>query len=222
MDERPMKDNMKLATTLYVEQKQNWPEQGCHILGQFTEDTIVVYQAFPKAIAAFAVTQGYLGGNFRLERMSWIKPNFLWMMYRSGWATKVDQEHVLAIHLQRTGFEELLRQAVHSHYVPTLYETELQWRQAVAESAVRLQWDPDHDPFGRSLPRRAIQLGLRGQILLQYAQQWILSIEDITDFVHAQQQFVQSGHLDRLLTPVERIYPISDVALQKRLGIFSG
>lgn len=180
-----------------------------------------MYQAFPKAIADFAVAHGYLGGNFRLDRMSWIKPNFLWMMYRSGWATKLDQEHVLAIHLQRTGFEELLRQAVHSHYVPALYETELQWRQAVAESAVRLQWDPDHDPFGRSLPRRAVQLGLRGQILLQYAQQWILSIEDITAFVHTQHQLVQSAQLDRLLTPVERLYPITDLSLLKRLGISS-
>jgi len=26
-----------------------------------------------------------------MNRMTWIKPNFLWMMYRSGWASKKNQ-----------------------------------------------------------------------------------------------------------------------------------
>ncbi|MFT5999906.1 MAG: hypothetical protein ACI81P_002365 [Neolewinella sp.] len=36
-----------------------------------------------------------LGGPaFSYQRMSWIKPNFLWMMYRCGWAKKQDQERL--------------------------------------------------------------------------------------------------------------------------------
>jgi hypothetical protein len=31
----------------------------------------------------------------------------------------------------------------------------------VARSEVRLQWNPDHDPTGNKLERRALQLGLR-------------------------------------------------------------
>ena len=49
-------------------------------------------------------THGYFGGDhFSLNRMSWVKPNFLWMMYRSGWGQKEGQVVVLAVlHLSRS------------------------------------------------------------------------------------------------------------------------
>jgi hypothetical protein len=37
--------------------------------------------------------------------------------------------------------------------------------QAVAESNVRLQWNPDHNPKGEKVERRAIQLGRRGDAI---------------------------------------------------------
>ena len=37
--------------------------------------------------------------------MSWIKPNFLWMMYRCGWAAKENQKSVLAISINKTDFD---------------------------------------------------------------------------------------------------------------------
>src|SRR5581483_8831594 len=97
-----------------------------------------------------------------LDRMSWIKSNFLWMMFRSGWGTKEGQEVVLAVWLKRPAFEAVLQQAVHSTFVPELYAGREDWKQAVARSCVRLQWDPDHDPSVAKVERRAIQLGLRG------------------------------------------------------------
>src|SRR5438045_2907354 len=100
--------------------------------------------------------------------MSWVKPNFLWMMYRCGWATKPDQERVLAVRVRREAFDEMLGRAVHSAYVHEVYETPEAWRAAVARSHVRLQWDPDHTPTGEQVDRRAIQLGLRGEVLTAY------------------------------------------------------
>ena len=50
--------------------------------------------------------------------MTWIKPSFLWMMHRSGWATKPGQERVLAIEITRAGFEWALSHAALSHYDP--------------------------------------------------------------------------------------------------------
>ena len=44
--------------------------------------------------------------------MSWIKTNFLWMMYRSGWASKRNQEKVFAVRISRKGFEEILSKAL--------------------------------------------------------------------------------------------------------------
>jgi hypothetical protein len=102
--------------------------------------------------------------------MTWLKPNFLWMMYRSGWGTKKDQEITLAIRLKRSAFDQILAEAIHSTYIPELYETQKDWSKAIQTSDVRLQWDPDHSPTGGKLMRRAIQLGLQGDAARCYAQ----------------------------------------------------
>lgn len=59
--------------------------------------TITLYQAYSAEITERALTAGTFVAPFKLDRMTWIKPSFLWMMYRSGWATKPGQERVLAI-----------------------------------------------------------------------------------------------------------------------------
>jgi hypothetical protein len=89
----------RLTVEPYVEQSRRWPRSGRHILAQFDENEIDVYQAYRPDIGRFAAEHGYFGGAFSYERMSWIKPNFLWMMYRSGWGKKEGQEVTLAVHL---------------------------------------------------------------------------------------------------------------------------
>jgi hypothetical protein len=209
---------MRLEIEHYQKQSKQWPLEGRHILAQFTTDTIVVYQAFRSEIGYFAYQYGYFGGEFSFSRMSWIKPNFLWMMYRCGWATKPEQNVVLAITLKRTAFNEVLEQAVSSTFDPKLYGTQEAWQLALKQSEVRLQWDPDHDPLGQPLKRKAIQLGLRGRVLKKYAKDWIVSIEDITDFVREQHQAVEAGTLETLITPLERVYETSEIGKQ-RIGL---
>lgn len=208
-----------LLTERYEDQVKKWPPQGKHILAQYDEASVVVYQAYRPAIGRFAARRGYFGGGFSLERMSWVKPNFLWMMYRSGWAQKEHQEVVLAVRLKREAFDEILAQAVHSTYKEELYGSPESWKQALETSHVRLQWDPDHDPRGAKLERRAIQLGLRGPVLAQYAREWILDIEDISQFVHEQYHYVESAALDQLMMPAERVYPVVDPQVVVRLEI---
>ncbi|XQA66131.1 DUF4291 family protein [Xanthomonas sacchari] len=65
-----------------------WPRQGRHILSCFDTDAIDVYQVDRPAIARFAMDHQRFGGEFSYHRMSWIKPNFLWLMSRAGWARK--------------------------------------------------------------------------------------------------------------------------------------
>lgn len=115
---------MPLITLPYTTQATTWPQQGRHILAQFDAETVVVYQAYRPEIGHFAARHGYFGGAFSLSRMSWIKPNFLWMMYRSGWGIKPDQEVTLAIRLQRVAFDALLAQAVPSSFDARHFETE--------------------------------------------------------------------------------------------------
>jgi hypothetical protein len=84
---------------------------------------------------------------------------------------------------------------------------------------VRLQWDPDHAPSGAKEERRAIQLGLRGEVLRRYAREWIVDIEDVSDFVAEQRS--QRRVTAELLTPREDVYPIADATTRERLGVAS-
>src|SRR6516165_11257225 len=191
---------MNLLTEPYLAQTARLPTTGRHVVAQFDDESVVVYQAYRPAIGHFAAKNGYFGGEFRLNRMSWIKPNFLWMMYRCGWASKEGQEVVLAVRLKRSAFDEILSLAVHSTFVPEVYGTEDAWKRAVAGSDVRLQWDPDHDPAGKPVERRAIQLGLRGEVLARYAKDWLLEVEDISDFVREQKANAVASY-ERLMAP---------------------
>lgn len=188
-------------------QDARWPTSGRHVLAQFDADSVVVYQAYRPAIGHFAAAHGYFGGAFSLGRMSWIKPNFLWMMYRCGWATKPGQEVVLAIWLARAAFDHILSLAVPSSYWDHIYPDRDAWQADVRTSDVRLQWDPDHDPHGRPVTRRAVQLGLRGATLASYARPWIRRIEDITPFVADQRARLLRDGVDALTTPSEHVYP---------------
>ncbi len=210
---------MILTTESYTKQAESWPTDGRHIMAQYDAKSVIVYQAYRPAIGRFAAKNGYFGGEFRLTRMSWIKPNFLWMMYRSGWGTKEGQEIRLAIRIRRAAFDEILSLAVHSNYVADVYSTHASWKQAVAASDVRLQWDPDHHPVGNPLSRRAIQLGLRGEVLAKYAREWIIEIEDISEFVAEQYRHIQSKKLDQLRTPFEQPYPVEAESARQRLQL---
>ena len=88
--------------------------------------------------------------------MSWVKTNFMWMMYRCGWGTKHNQQRVLAVRITREGFDKILSKAVSSDADKAL-RTRMRGK-------VRLQWDPDHAPSGAPEKRRAIQLGLRAEV----------------------------------------------------------
>ena len=188
-------------------QSARWPASGRHVLAQFDADSVVVYQAYRPSIGRFAAEHGYFGGAFSLDRMSWIKPNFLWMMYRCGWASKEGQEVVLAIWLARSAFDEILSLAVPSSYSRDRYPDRDAWSTDVQRSDVRLQWDPDHDPHGRPVERRAVQLGLRGAVLARYAREWVRRIEDITPLVREQHARLQRDGLDALEMPSEQVYP---------------
>ena len=183
------------------------PEEGRHIVGFQTEDEIVVYQAYKPSIAKYAVEHQQFGGSdFSYNRMSWIKPNFLWMMYRCGWSTKADQERVLAIWIKKDDWEEILSEAVFSSFQEEIYETKENWKNELANSEVRLQWDPAHHPNGEKLKRKAIQIGMKGDVLRKFGQEQIQHIEDITPFVKKQQLYVAQHQWEQLEVPKETVY----------------
>ncbi len=202
----------------YLTQKKTWPYEGKHILAQYTDKSIVVYQAYRPSIGEFAVNNQYFGGDFSYSRWSWIKTNFLWMMYRSVWGTKNGQEIILRVLIKKDFFDSLLIEAVESSWNDRLYPTEKEWKSAIARSNVRLQWDPDHSPTGGKLKRRAIQIGLRRSALEEYGKNAIIKIDDISNFVSQQRANIENTE-HPLETPVERIYFPSSEEARRVIGL---
>ncbi len=210
---------MNLETESYLEQVKLWPAEGRHILAQYDDDTIIVYQAFRSPTGQYAAEHGTFGPGFSYSRMSWVKPNFLWMMYRSGWGTKVGQETVLALRIRQVFFDSLLAQAVPSLWDCGEFATEDEWSRALKTSEVRLQWDPDHHPSGARLPRRAVQLGLRGRVLKSYGCNELIEVMDVSGFVADQRARLAVAGVAGLQTPRERVYRPRDPAIAGRLQL---
>ncbi|RYZ13629.1 MAG: DUF4291 family protein, partial [Sphingobacteriales bacterium] len=146
-----------MKTERYLESLKRLPQAGRHLIGYQPGEDIVVYQAYRPAIAEYAVAHQQLGGiHFSYDRMSWIKPGFLWMMFRSGWATKENQERILALTLSRQHFRLILAAAVPSTFKRAQYADQDSLKLVMKQGNVRLQWDPDHSPYGGKLERKAI------------------------------------------------------------------
>jgi hypothetical protein len=176
----------------------------------FDARTVTVYQAYSEAIAEPAIAAGRFVPPFRLNRMTWIKPSFLWMMHRSGWAAKPGQERVLAVQITRDGFEWALSHAALSHYEPGTYASQQQWAEQKLASPVRIQWDPERSLLLQPLPWRSIQIGLSGEAATRYVREWVTSITDITATAHQIRDMVTAGdcHTARALLPLERPYDL--------------
>jgi len=184
-----------------------------------TETTITVYQAYPPEIADAALAAGTFAAPFKRERMTWIKPSFLWMAYRCGWGQKPGQERVLAVTITREGFAWALGHAALSHYVPGFHADERAWQTAMRNSPVRVQWDPERDLCHRPLPHRSLQVGLSGEAVDRYVGSWITGIQEVTSTMHAIRTHLADGNLaeaERLL-PSEPVYPL-DTELAAAIG----
>jgi hypothetical protein len=180
-----------------------------------TEDTITVYQAYPPEIGVPAVRTGRFPTAWKRDRMTWVKPSFLWMMYRCGWSTKAGQETVLAVEISRAGFAWALRNACLSHYVRGLHADQDDWKRQLRQAPTRVQWDPERDLRLAPLPYRSLQLGLAGEAATRYADEWIVGIQDVTRLAQQVHALVRSGELDRAaeLLPTERPYPLPEDVL---------
>lgn len=176
----------------------------------FDETTITVYQAYSSLIAHEAVLAGKFVAPFKRERMTWIKPSFLWMMYRSGWATKPGQERILAIKIARDGFEWALTHSCLSHWEPNTYANRNEWAERKQAAPVRVQWDPERSLSLTALDQRAIQIGLSGEAVDRYVDEWMVEVTDITTTARTIASIVEHGDLDaaRRNLPNERPYPL--------------
>jgi hypothetical protein len=185
----------------------------------YTDTTITVYQAYSGQIAEHALQAQRFVPPFQISRMTWIKPSFLWMMYRSGWGTKDGQERVLAIDITRSGFQWCLENACLSHFDPAIHASETAWQKAKEQSPVRVQWDPERSIRLVRLDYRSIQIGLSGPAVAKYVGDWIVHVRDVTSLAHEIHGLVDAGAVKTAenLLPQEVHYP----AVASHLGLAS-
>jgi hypothetical protein len=190
------------------------------IYAAYDDEGIFVYQAFSPQTVQAALAKGTFSTGFSLDRMTWIKPSFGWMLYRSGYATKTRQQGILKIKLKHEGFLAILRQSVETSHDSQVFPTIDDWKRALRNSDVRHQWDPDRNLRLGKLSRRAIQIGIQGATVRHYVNDWIIGLEEVTELAH---QIQAAAKMKQVFPPVllERVYPI-EPDLVHSLGISIG
>ena len=180
------------------------------IRADYNRDTIVIYQAYSANIADVALKLQRFASPFSFHRMTWIKPSFLWLMHRSNWGQKANQQRTLAVHISRAGWEKALSLGTLTHPEPSVFPNASAWGTEFANSPVHIQWDTERSLRGAGLNYFSIQVGIGRQMIQEYVDQWIVKIEDLTSTVSKIRDLLKSGdekNAKRHL-PSERVYPI--------------
>ncbi|WP_312689881.1 DUF4291 domain-containing protein [Kosakonia sp.] len=195
-----------------IQINENTPVAEREIRAFYTNDFIRLYQAYSDTIADSALSHGtFVSPPFSMTRMTWIKPSFLWMMYRCGWGKKdPNQQRVLAIDLSHDGFKQILSQGILSSHHNAVCEDQTEWKSKIAASDVVIQWDPERDIHMNKLPWRTIQIGLRNEAVADYCQKWIVNITDVTARATEIHTLMNAGKIDEALRllPEEKIYSV--------------
>jgi len=191
-----------------------------NIKAEYDTEGIYVYQAFCEDIANKAVeNQTFKNSGFKPDRMTWIKPSFGWMLYRSGYGTKPNQNRVLKIKLSHETFCKILSSCRNKGHI--------------GGSNARVQWDPDRDIWSpehkkhipRKMQTKAIQIGVKGPMSEFYTSN-ILEIKDVTDIAHAigsahkQKKYSEEMNKIKHIIAEEKIYhPDIDKYVKERLNL---
>eukprot|EP00923_Selenidium_pygospionis_P030369 GHVN01053932.1.p1 GENE.GHVN01053932.1~~GHVN01053932.1.p1 ORF type:complete len:241 (+),score=33.79 GHVN01053932.1:448-1170(+) len=193
--------------------------------GEWDEEGVYFYQAFNDDIANWALDNQVFGGPyFKPGRMTWIKPSFAWVLYRSGYGTKHNQNRILKVKLSHSAVAAILSQCQCGH--------------GGGGKLGRVQWDPARDIMlsaDKKVPRkmlrmRTIQIGVKGRLSKFYVSS-VLAIQDVTELsakvMNAHQlnkteaKVAMAVLVDQL--PVERPYmPRCDVETLVGLGMLPG
>ena len=98
-----------------------------------------------------------------------------------------------------------------STYQEEMYESYEEWKRLIHSSDIRVQWDPERDIHGNPLNYRSLQLGLRGEAVRKYVNEWIVDITDITDitsYVNELRCLISQQKDISMLLPKEMVYQI--------------
>lgn len=196
-----------LITIRYKESKKKPSSNIQTITAQYDKFGVIVYQAFNDKIANYAIKNQQFGGDvYSFDRMSWIKPNFLWMMHRSGWGSKQNQNRILSIKIKTDFFNYLICNGIKSSFDKNTYASDLEWKEELQNSDIRIQWDPNYNAFDEKTDTKAIQIGLKKCSLREFNKN-IIHIEDISSFIQCQKLNIHENK--EFYVPLEEEYIVN-------------
>lgn len=145
--------------------------------------------------------------------MTWVKPSFAWVLYRSGYASKPNQTRILKLKVPHGAMAELLSACKYKH--------------GGGGSKGRVQWDPARDLMTseggdgkeprRMLRERSIQIGISKELSTRYVSS-ILCVEDVTPLAHSVgRAHGGNGHRRRSKRRCKQVVREAMEALCKRL-----
>jgi hypothetical protein len=187
------------------------------IRARFDRDSIVVYQAYSDQIAIAALKEQRFVAPFSFQRMTWVKPSFLWLMHRSQWGKRANQQRTLAVHIKRSGWDKALSCGVLTHPEPTIYRNPTVWEAEFQEAKVHIQWDTERTLRGAALNCFSIQVGISRHLIQEFVNDWIVRIEDLTPIVAKIRNLIHSGDESRAkqLLPSEKIYAVEQASARR-------
>jgi hypothetical protein len=190
------------------------------IRAEFDNKTVTVYQAYNEKIALPAIKNNKFETPFSFNRMTWIKPSYLWLMERSNWGEKSNQDFILGIKIKKECWEKALSLGVLTHPDENIYANGLEWENEFNKATVHIQWDPERTLRGGKLEERTIQVGISRFLIDEFNNEWITEIIDLTPLTKKINQLRKIGKYKEAarLLPNERHYPI-DSEIGKRIGI---
>lgn len=91
------------------------------------------------------------------------------------------------------------------------------------KSCVRVQWDPERGLVEEGLgilPYRSLQVGLGGEAVGRYVDEWIVGIRDVTGLMREVGRLVGEGRMEeaREMVPVEEEY-VLPVEVARVIGV---
>jgi hypothetical protein len=189
------------------------------VRADYDSTSLIVYQAYSKQIALPAINNQTFEAPFSFNRMTWIKPSFLWLMERSNWAQKAGQEYILALRITRLGWEKALHEGVLTSPEKRVYPDGQAWHKLFEEAKVHIQWDPERNLRGQKLEYRSIQVGISRFLIEEFVKEWILEIKDYTPLVKKIHTLYKAGKYEnaKRLLPPEKQYVLPE-AIKRRIG----
>ena len=190
------------------------------IRAKFDKESISVYQAYNQLIAFPAIQNNRFEKPFSFHRMTWIKPSYLWLMERSNWGLKSNQEYVLEIRIKRDCWEKALSKGILTHPDKAIYENGVEWEKKFKSAQIHIQWDPERTFRGAKMNKRSIQVGISRFLIEEFNNDWITEIIDQTPLTKKIRGLMKSGKYKeaKRLLPKERVYDLSE-NIEKVIGL---